>query len=96
MLGRKIKNLGNHHLSILSPTRPSLRSTSAERGFTDTGVVLKLLVFAVIVAIVTCCNRWVKNRVMTQNGYQLADPNAPKADREGSQRGVIIRDGRIR
>ena len=70
----------------------------SESGFTDTSAVMKLLGLAVIVAVVTCCNRWVKKSVMQRNGYVVVDPDAPEPEEseDESDRGFIVRGGELR
>jgi hypothetical protein len=67
-----------------------------ESGSADTSVVLKLLGLAVVVAVVTCCNRWVKKSVMQQNGYIAVDPDAPEAEEDDEGRGFVVRGGELR
>lgn len=71
------------------------RRGNRQAGFTDTSVVLKLFGLAVIIAVVTCCNRWVKSSVMRQNGYVEADPNEPPPDAE-QERGFVVQRGGLR
>lgn len=70
----------------------------SESGFTDTSVVMKIVGLAVIVAVVTCCNRWVKKNVMQQNGYVAVDADAPDPEEyeDESDRGFVVRGGELR
>jgi hypothetical protein len=69
---------------------------NSQGGFTDTSVLLKLLGLTVVIAVVTCCNRWIKTTNMKRNGYVEYDPSNPAFDDPDKGRGFTVRGGGVR
>jgi hypothetical protein len=58
-----------------------MRSHSGERGFTDSGVVVKIIIAAVIIAVYYGCNAWIVGKKYERMGYEYVDPTAPEQNR---------------